>query len=65
MKQWDRERTLVQAAKAEGKAEGAAFRDTQKITDMLNRGKTPNEIADFCGYPLEQILAVQEELEHK
>ena len=26
---------------------------------MLRRGKTPEEIADFCGYPMELILKVE------
>lgn len=38
-------------------------RDREKISDMLKRGKTPEAIADFCGYPLEQIKSVQKELQ--
>ena len=29
------------------------------IKDMLRRGKKPEEIADFCGYPMELILKVE------
>ena len=31
----------------------------EQIADMLRKGKTPREIADFCGYPLELIFDVQ------
>ncbi len=43
--------------------QGMTARDNEKISDMLNRGKTPEEIADFCGYPLEQVLEVKEKLD--
>ena len=42
--------------------EGAKQRDRDKITDMLRRGKTPEEIADFCAYPMDLIKEVQEEM---
>ena len=32
------------------------------IEKMFKNGKTPEQIADFCGYELEEILAVQEKL---
>ncbi len=35
----------------------------RSISMMLSRGKTPEEIVDFCGYPLEMVLKVQEGLE--
>jgi len=35
---------------------------TEKISDMLNRGKTPEEIEEFCGYSMEQIKEVQESM---
>ena len=43
--------------------QGIADRDTQKIAEMLTNGKSPEAIADFCGYPLEQILAVKQNLD--
>jgi hypothetical protein len=49
----------------EGFDEGISQGIESMIAQMLNRGKTPDEIADFCGYPLDQILAVQEKLEQK
>ena len=46
----------------QGKKEGYEQRDRDKITDMLRRGKTPEEIADFCEYPMDLIKEVQEEM---
>ncbi|SDA61103.1 hypothetical protein SAMN02910275_01582 [Butyrivibrio sp. INlla18] len=45
--------------------QGKEARDVEKITDMLVRGKSPEEISDFCGYPLDQVKSVQEKLLHK
>ena len=47
----------------EGIAEGAAIRDEQKITEMLQSGRTPEAISDFCGYPLKQVLSVRKKLQ--
>ena len=52
----------TQALIDDGIKEGINLRDTEKITAMLNKGKTPEEIADFCDYPIEQILKVKAEL---
>ncbi len=46
----------------EGIKQGISLRDTQKIEEMLRRGKTVEEIADFCNYPFEQVKAVEESL---
>ena len=46
----------------ESEKKGGDNRDKERITDMLSRGKTPQEIADFCGYPLELVLAVQKSM---
>ncbi len=32
------------------------------IKKLLKEGKTPKEIHDFCGYPLELILEVQKDI---
>ncbi len=37
-------------------------REVQRIEDMLRRGKTVEEIVDFCGYPYEQVKKVEENL---
>lgn len=34
----------------------------EKITELLQDGKTPKEIADFCKYPMELIKKVQESM---
>ena len=46
----------------QGHAQGVADRDKQKITEMLNNGKTPEAIADFCGYPLSQVQEIAKSL---
>ena len=53
------EAEVMELFKEDGRREGRMSRDKEKISEMLSRGKTPEEIADFCGYPLEQILDVQ------
>ena len=47
----------------EGREEGIQQRDFEKISDMLGRGKSPEAISDFCGYPLEQVKDVQKKLQ--
>ena len=37
-------------------------REVQRIEDMLRRGKTVDEIVDFCGYPYDQVRKVEENL---
>ena len=41
---------------------GKEERDKEKIMAMLRKGKKPEEIADFCDYPLELVLAVQKSM---
>ena len=45
-----------------GMAQGIEKRDTQKIMEMLKDGKTPEAIVEFCKYPMEQVLKVQEKI---
>lgn len=52
--QYMKEITLLQDAKDD--------RDYEKIEDMLRRGKTVEEIVDFCGYPYEQVKQVEKSL---
>ena len=56
------EAETMQMFKEEGREEGFSLRDTQKIGEMLSRGKTVEEIVDFCGYPYEQVKSVEEDL---
>ena len=58
MKEW----VVIQDARDEGYEEGYLERDTVKISEMLRSGKTAEEIAEFCGYPIEQVKAVEKEL---
>ena len=34
----------------------------ERIEKMLRKGKSPEEIADFCDYPLEIVQEVQESM---
>ena len=42
--------------------QGKQQRDREKIEEMLRKGKTPEAIADFCGYPIELVKSVQESM---
>ena len=53
-----REALIRKEERAEGKAEAR----TDDITDMLRRGKTVEEIVDFCGYPYDQVKKVEDSL---
>ena len=44
-------------------AKGASDERKSQIKGMLTRGKTAKEIADFCGYPLKLVKAVQKSLQ--
>ena len=46
----------------EGRKEGRKDRDREKIEEMLRNGKMPEEIADFCKYPLSLVESVQENM---
>ena len=46
----------------EQQAMGAKRRDREKIAEMLQDGKTPEEIASFCKYPMTLIEEVQKSL---
>lgn len=54
MKEW----VILQEAKEEGREQA----DIERITIMLRKGKTAEEIADFCDYPIETIKAVEKML---
>ena len=65
-KEWRREYMTLMMRDLEnqeiGLEKGRSIRDREKIEEMLKRGKEPQEIADFCNYPLELILEVQKNL---
>ena len=64
--QYMKERVLLMDAREEGREEGLQtggdIRDSQRITDMLRRGKTVEEIVDFCGYSRELVESVEREM---
>ena len=65
-KEWRREYMTLMMRDLEnqeiGLEKGRSIRDREKIEEILKRGKEPQEIADFCNYPLELILEVQKNL---
>ena len=46
-------------------ADVRAERDTEKITDMLSRGKTVEEIVEFCNYPYKQVKEIASSMSSK
>ena len=48
--------------KEEARAEGKEAERTEVITNMLSRGKTVEEIVEFCDYPYEQVKGVADRL---
>ena len=54
--------TMIETQTRKTWEQGGDDRDKKRIAEMLSRGKTPQEIADFCGYPLELVLAVQKSM---
>ena len=53
---------LVESTEEKVLAEATKKRDREKIEEMLRKGKTPEAIADFCGYPIELIKSVQDSM---
>ncbi len=45
---------LIEDGREEGRKEGRK----DAIRSMLLRGKTPSEIVDFCGYPLDFVMQI-------
>ena len=58
MKEW----VVIQDARDEGYEDGRKEADYETISRMLRSGKTAKEIADFCGYPIEQVKTVEKEM---
>jgi predicted transposase YdaD len=46
-------------ARAEGLSEGLSRGRTEAIERMLQKGRTPEEIAEFCGYDIEMVRDVE------
>ena len=58
-KKWRREYMVINMRDLEQQAMGAKRRDREKIAEMLQDGKTPEEIESFCKYPMKLIEEVQ------
>lgn len=61
-KKWRNEYMVINMRDLEHEAIGAKRRDREKIAEMLQDGKTPEEIAAFCKYPMKLIEEVQKSL---
>ena len=61
-KKWRNEYMVINMRDLEHEAIGAKRRDREKIAEMLQDGKTPEEIASFCKYPMTLIEEVQKSL---
>ena len=56
------EEEVMQQFKEEGREEGREERDKEIIQAMLLKGRLPQEISDFCDYPIALIEEVQESM---
>ena len=54
-KKWD----YMEAGREEGRKEGRA----EDISRMLRMGRSPETIVEFCGYPMDLVLQVQNRME--
>lgn len=61
-KKWRREYMVINMRDLEQQAMGAKRRDREKIAEMLQDGKTPEEIESFCKYPMTLIEEVQKSI---
>ena len=64
VEQWIQEEAEIaaEAAAKDAEKKGREEREQEMIEEMLRRGKKPEEIADFCGYPMGLIREVEERL---
>lgn len=60
--QYMKERIVLQDAREEGREEGRTEESFDRIRNMLSRGKTVDEIVEFCGYPVEIVKKVEESM---
>lgn len=54
--------TLLDRCRTEGKLEGKLEEKMELITRLLQKGKTVDEISDFCGYDLEEVRRIEESI---
>ena len=60
--QFMKERIILQDARDEGREEGIEKERTDVIIGMLQRGKSVDEIVDFCQYPYDFVKSIDERL---
>ena len=60
-KEWRREYMTLMQRDLENQEIGREEERREQIADMLRKGRTPEAIADFCGYPLELVQRIQQE----
>ena len=53
---------LAEKKLKEGREQGREQRDREKIEEMLRDGHTPEEIVNFCKYPMSLVLDVEKNL---
>ena len=69
-KEWRREYMLLsmrdydnrEEGREEGLEQGRIQQMKETIEKLLKKGKTPEEIADLCEFPIELVKSVQEEI---
>ena len=61
-KEWRKQYMTMMMRDLENQEIGGDKEKRRNIMAMLRKGKTPEEIADFCDYPLELVLAVQKSM---
>ena len=61
-KKWRREYMNINMRDLEHEEMGREKHKREQIAELLTKGKTPEEIADFCGYPMDLIQKVQENM---
>lgn len=62
MKEWVVLQEAKEEGREEGRVEGREEAEFNRISIMLKKGKTAEEIAEFCGYPVDTVKAVEEKL---
>ena len=53
---------LREEGREEGRVEGRVEERRTMISDMLQRGREPKSISEFCNIPLDEVLNVQKSL---
>jgi hypothetical protein len=58
----DMKKEAVEEALKEAEKKAEATGKTKSIEQMLSKGRTPEAIADFCGYDIEEVRKVAENM---